>query len=226
MLRARRDIFSSQAAAEAREAEEAADLAYLFENVPKALDRSLDGLGRVAEIVRSMKEFAHPDHKDKVPADLNQALAATLAIAHNEYKYVADVETDFGDLPPVVCYIGELNQAFLNIIVNAAHAIGDVVKGTPRRGRIRIVTRLEVDSVLVAISDTGPGISEDIRANVFDPFFTTKTVGVGTGQGLPIARRVVVDRHGGGLTFKSDPGAGTTFFVRLPLSNGTYPIPV
>ncbi len=155
----------------------------------------------------------------------NHALAATLAIAHSECKYVADVETDFGNLPPVVCYISELNQAFLNIVVNAAHAIGDVVKDTGKRGRIRIVTRLEADGVLVAISDTGPGIPEGIRANVFDPFFTTKEVGKGTEQGLPVARSVVVDKHGGSITFKSEPGSGTTFYIRLPLADRTAPLP-
>ena len=197
------------------EAENAADLDYLMENIPKALERSVEGLGRVATLVRSMKEFAHPEQKQKSPADLNRAIASTLTIARNEYKYVADIETDYGELPPVPCHIGELNQVFLNLIVNAAHAIESAIHGTDRRGLIRVETRPEGDSVRVSISDTGTGIPEEIRDRVFDPFFTTKDVGRGTGQGLSIARSVVVDKHAGTLTFDSELGRGTTFHIRL-----------
>src|SRR5204862_726392 len=122
-------------AAALAEAEEVADLPYLLESAPPALDRSVEGLRRIAEIVRSMKEFAHPEQKEMAAVDINRALTSTLTIARNEYKYVADVETDFAELPPVVCLVGEMNQVFLNIIVNAAHAIGDVVQGTEKRGR-------------------------------------------------------------------------------------------
>jgi PAS domain S-box-containing protein len=209
---------SAPLAREIREAEETADLAYARENVPKALDRALDGLDRVAALVRSMKEFAGTDRREKAPADLNHALASTLAIARNEYKYVADVETDFGDLPLVLCHVNELNQAFLNIIVNAAHAIADVVKDTGQRGRIRITTRRDGTGVVISVQDTGGGIPRDLRAKVFEPFFTTKGVGRGTGQGLSIARNAVVDKHGGQLTFESEPGRGTTFFIHLPVA--------
>jgi len=194
---------------------EDADLDYLLTNVPKAFDRSVDGLQRVATLVRSMKEFAHPDQKEKAKADLNHALSTTLTIARNEYKYVADVETHFGELPPVLCHVNELNQAFLNIIVNASHAIGDVVKGTEQRGKIVITTRAEGDEAVISIADTGGGIPEDIRDKIFEPFFTTKEVGKGTGQGLAIARTAVVDKHGGALTFRSEMGKGTTFEIRL-----------
>lgn len=185
---------------------------------PQALDRCLDGLDRVATIVRSMKEFAHPDSKEKEPIDLNRAIASTITIARNEYKYVAEVETDFAELPPVMCHPGELNQVILNIVVNAAHAIGDAVAGTDHRGRIAVRTSQEGGDVVISIADTGSGIPPAIREHIFDPFFTTKEVGKGTGQGLAIARSVVVDMHHGKLTFESEVGKGTTFFIRLPLT--------
>ena len=198
-------------------AEDEADLDYILTNAPVALDRARDGLGRVAAIVRSMKEFAHPDRKAMAQADLNQAIASTLVIASNEYKYVAEVETRFAELPLVNCYGGEINQVVLNLIVNAAHAIGDVVKGTPAKGLITVSTRVLDDSVEIAISDTGRGIPVDVRARIFDPFFTTKEVGKGTGQGLAIAHNVIVDKHAGTLRFETELGRGTTFYIRLPI---------
>jgi PAS domain S-box-containing protein len=202
-------------------AEDAADIPYLLENVPGAVARCLEGLDRVATIVRSMKEFAHPDAREKRPQDLNHAIDTTLAIARNEYKYVADVETSFGELPPVMCHVGEMNQVVLNIIVNAAHAIGDVVRGTNERGTIRIATRLEGGDAVIAISDTGSGIPPAVQERVFEPFFTTKEVGRGTGQGLAISRSVVVDKHGGSLTFETEGGKGTTFIIRLPIGDSS-----
>ena len=154
---------SKAAAKAAEEAEDDADLDYILENAPVALDRARDGLGRVAAIVRSMKEFAHPDRKEMAQADLNQAIASTLVIASNEYKYVAEVETQFGELPLVNCFAGEINQVVLNLIVNAAHAIGDVVKGTPSKGLITVSTRVLDDSVEIAIADTGKGIPVEVR---------------------------------------------------------------
>ena len=127
------------------------------------------------------------------------------------------METAFSDLPPVICNISDVNQVFLNLLVNAAHAIGDVVKGTGEKGIIRVRTSLDKATVLVSISDTGCGIPEGIREKVFDPFFTTKEIGRGTGQGLAIARSVVVDKHGGTLTFSSEISKGTTFYIRLPV---------
>jgi signal transduction histidine kinase len=206
------------AAKAAAEAEDDADLDYILENAPVALDRARDGLGRVAAIVRSMKEFAHPDRKEMAQVDINQAISSTLVIATNEYKYVAEVETAFAELPLVNCYAGEINQVVLNLIVNAAHAIGDVVTGTDRKGRIKVSTRVLDDQVEIAISDTGKGIPVDVRARIFDPFFTTKEVGKGTGQGLAIARSVVVDKHGGTLHFETEVGQGTTFYIRLPIN--------
>lgn len=199
-------------------AEETADIDYLTEEVPRALDRSVEGLRRVATIVRSMKSFAHPEQSEKCFADLNDALETTLVIARNEYKYVADVETDLGELPPIYCHIGEMNQVFLNLFVNAAHAIADAVIGTDRRGRITVSTRQEGDFVVIAIGDSGTGIPEPVRAKIFDPFFTTKETGRGTGQGLSIARNVIAKQHGGSLTFSTEMGRGTTFFIRIPIA--------
>lgn len=211
----------AQAVRAAGEAEDEVDLDYILEHAPVALDRAREGLGRVAAIVRSMKEFAHPDRQEMVRTDLNQAIASTLVIASNEYKYVAEVETSFGDIPAIDCHAGEINQVVLNLIVNAAHAIGDVVKNTSveaaQKGRIRVSTRLIGDQVEIAIGDTGKGIPPEIRARIFDPFFTTKEVGRGTGQGLAIARTVVVEKHRGTLHFETELGRGTTFYIRLPV---------
>jgi PAS domain S-box-containing protein len=198
-------------------AEEAADLAYLQENVPRSIAATLEGARRVAHIVQAMKSFAHPDRGEKTPADLNAALRSTLTVATNELKYVAEVETDLQPLPLVPCFLSDLNQVFLNLLVNAAHAVGDVVAGTGKRGHIRIKTELDGDHVAISVADTGTGIPEPIRDRVFDPFFTTKGVGKGTGQGLALARSVVVDKHGGTLKFETEVGKGTTFLVRLPL---------
>ncbi len=218
--------YAESASAETRASlsslEQELDLEYLREQVPKTIDRTLQGVQRVATIVRAMKEFAHPDQGEMVAADLNRALQATLEVARNEYKYVADIETDLGDLPLVTCHASEINQVLLNIIVNGAHAIAEAVKGSQSRGRIRISTRREGSDVLVAISDTGTGIPEAIRDKVFDPFFTTKDVGRGTGQGLTIARTIVA-KHRGSIRFETDPGRGTTFLIRIPIDGSPSP---
>ncbi|HEY8927419.1 MAG TPA: ATP-binding protein [Polyangia bacterium] len=206
-------------AADATDQESAIEVGYLLENLPPALDRALEGLNRVATIVRSLKEFAHPDQKDMAAIDLNQAITSTLNIARNEYKYVASVETELGDVSPVKCHGGDVNQVILNLVVNAAHAIGDVVQGTEKLGRIQVRSWEERDSAFISISDTGGGIPAEIRNRIYDPFFTTKPVGKGTGQGLAIARSVI-EKHGGDLTFETEMGVGTTFLIRLPLDGG------
>jgi signal transduction histidine kinase/HAMP domain-containing protein len=205
------------AAQRAAEAEKAADLDYVLENAPPAIDSALEGLGRIATIVRSMKEFAHPDQAVKQSADLNQAIRSTLVVAHNEYKYVAELDTQLADLPLVQCYLGEFNQVILNLLVNASHAISDVVKDSGSLGKITVRSRLDGDEVEISIADTGMGIPEAVRAKIFDPFFTTKEVGKGTGQGLAIARSVIVNKHGGTLRFETECGKGTTFYIRLPV---------
>jgi two-component system NtrC family sensor kinase len=174
-----------------RETEEEIDLPYLEANVPGSFESCQDGVLRISTIVRAMKAFSHPDQREKSLADLNQALQTTLAVARNEYKYVAEVVTEFGDMPAVLCHVGALNQVFLNLIVNAAHAIGDVVGQGGSKGTIRIKTLKEGDLVRIDIADTGSGIPEAIRQRIFEPFFTTKEVGRGTGQGLAIARSIV-----------------------------------
>ncbi|MBI5868338.1 MAG: PAS domain S-box protein [candidate division Zixibacteria bacterium] len=208
-------------------AKESADLVYLKEEVPKAVEQTLDGVARVAKIVRAMKDFSHPDQGQKGPADLNRALQSTLTVAHNELKYVADIVVDLeDDLPSVLCHLSDLNQVFLNLLVNAAHAIAGVVgDGSNGKGKITVRTRRvmsaedpgKVEGVTISVTDTGTGIPEEIRDRVFEQFFTTKEVGRGTGQGLAIARAVVVEKHGGRIWFETKVGSGTTFFVHLPI---------
>ncbi|MEZ5973956.1 MAG: ATP-binding protein [Planctomycetota bacterium] len=201
-----------------REQLEQADVDYLIDEVPHAIVQSLDGIERVTKIVRAMKEFSHPGSEDAVDVDINHALASTIAVATNEWKYVAEVETRFdGALPMVPCLPGELNQVFLNILVNAAHAIADQVADSGDLGTITVSTEQDEEHAIVRISDTGGGIPEDVQTRIFDPFFTTKEVGKGTGQGLAIARAVIVKKHGGILDFESTPGRGTEFRIRLPL---------
>jgi PAS domain S-box-containing protein len=200
-----------------KQQEEEADLDYIRSAVPKSIASTIDGVGRVARIVQSMKAFAHPDRGERSPADINTALQNTLTVATNELKYVAKVETALGDIPSIPCYLSDLNQVFLNLLVNAAHAIGDAVGQSGQRGTITVRTYVEKGSLVVAISDTGTGIPPAVQSRIFEPFFTTKAVGKGTGQGLALARSVVVEQHGGSITFETAMGKGTTFFIRLPL---------
>ena len=196
-----------------REAERAIDLGYIQEGLAASFASMAEGVKRVSQLVHALKEFGHPDSGTKEAGDINAAVRRTVVVVTNEYRYVADVELDLGDLPPVVCSIGELQQVILNLIVNAAHAIADL--GSTERGTIRIGTRMEGDSVVISVADTGCGMPPDIQAKIFDPFFTTKAVGRGTGQGLSIAR-MIVDKHHGTLAVESQVGRGTTFLVRIP----------
>ncbi len=187
-------------------------------DIGEALEGMLEGTSRITSTLRAMKEFMHPVQREKAPADINLALLNTLTVARSEYKYVAQVETDLQeDLPLVTCHIGDLNQVFLNVIVNAAQAIAEAVNGRREMGLIRVRTYREGQDVVVAISDSGVGIAREAQPHVFEPFYTTKAPGRGTGQGLAISRTIVVDRHGGDIAFTSEPGVGTTFYVRLPL---------
>jgi PAS domain S-box-containing protein len=197
-----------------------ADVDFLRAEIPKALVQMQDGVQRVATIVRALKAFAHPDRAEMVTSNLNEALLSTLTVSQSETRYVANVETALGEIPPVLCRVGELNQAFLNIIVNAAHAIAGVVKDTGALGLIRVETRREGEHVVIEISDTGGGIPERVRDKIFEPFFTTKAFGQGTGQGLAIARSVVVKKHGGSIKVQTEVGRGTTFVIRLPIDGG------
>jgi signal transduction histidine kinase len=182
-------------------------------------------VARVAKIVRAMKDFSHPGFEAKAPTDLNQAIESTVTVARNEWKYVADLDLVLDpQLPLVPCLPGEINQVILNLVVNAAHAIGDVVgAGAGGKGRIRVSTSRQGDWAEIRVQDTGAGIPESARARIFDPFFTTKAVGKGTGQGLTIAYSVVVQQHGGTIEFETELGQGTTFLVRLPLPTDPPP---
>ena len=196
---------------------EGVDLDFIREEAPRAVSQSLDGARRVATIVAAMKEFSHPDRAEKALADLNEAIASTITIARNEWKYVAEMETDFDPLlPPVLCYRGDINQVVLNLLVNAAHAIRE--KGAQgAKGRITVRTRWRKDVAEISVADTGAGIPEEIRSRIFEPFFTTREVGSGTGQGLALAHTVIVKKHQGRIWFETETGRGTTFYVHLPL---------
>ena len=194
------------------------DLPYLQEHLPAALDRAVDGLARVGEIVRSMNVLSHADQTQKSPLDLTRAIQSTLVVAKNVYKDVADVETDFAELPPITCHGSQINQVILNLVVNAAHAIADRVKDTAERGLITINTCRDEHEIVICVSDTGTGIPEPIRERIFEPFFSTKDVGRGTGQGLSIVRDVVRG-HGGSVIFQTEMNKGTTFFVHLPINH-------
>jgi len=201
-----------------------ADFDYLKEEIPRALNQSLEGVDRVAKIVRAMKEFSHPA-REKTATDLNRAIQSTITVASNEWKYVAEVDMDLdANLPAVHCSPAEFNQVVLNMVVNAAHAIGDVVgDGAKGKGKIKVKTRPDGDWAVIEISDSGCGMPPHIQQRIFDPFFTTKEVGKGTGQGLAIAHNVVVDKHGGTIKVVSAPGAGTTFIIRLPIGGKSEP---
>ncbi len=209
---------SREAVQEIVAAVQRADAGDLLAEIPTAIEQTIEGVTRVSTLVSAMKEFSHPGTKEKTPVDLNHAIQSTLTVAANEWKYVAEVETEFDpSLPLVSCLPGELNQVILNLIVNAAHAIADVVgKAGSGKGKIRLQTRNCLDWIEIRIQDTGTGIPEKLRARIFDPFFTTKEIGKGTGQGLSIARSVIVDKHGGSIHFETEEGKGTTFIVRLP----------
>jgi PAS domain S-box-containing protein len=192
------------------------DLPYLSQQLPKALERSLDGLKRVAEIVRSMRELAHPDRPEMSEVDINHLIRNALVVARAEYKYVAEVATELAPLPLVRCHAGELNQVMLNLLVNASHAIADIVAGSGRKGLITVSSRIDGEAIVISVADTGGGIPEAIRHRIFEPFFTTKEVGRGTGQGLAISHNIIVNRHGGAIDCDSQLGKGTVFHVHLP----------
>jgi signal transduction histidine kinase len=213
---AAREAALSQAVADATATAEAADMAFLRKEIPASIDQSLEGIERISEIVKAIKEFSHPDAKEKTAIDINHAIETTITVARNQWKYVAELETDFDDtLPHVPCLPGELNQVILNLIVNAAHAIEDV--GSDEKGRITVSTRKFDDRVEIRVRDTGVGIPLENREKIFDPFFTTKQPGKGTGQGLAISHTIITKKHGGTVSLNSEVGKGSTFIISLPL---------
>ena len=195
------------------------DLNFLLAETPRAIEQSLEGVNSVTRIVHAMRDFSHPGSGEKVPIDLNQTVESTLVVAAHEWKCVANLVKEFQPgLPRVPCLPGELNQVILNLVVNAAHAIAEAKGGDScAKGTITISTRQDGDWVEIQVGDTGTGIPEAIRDKVFDPFFTTRSVGEGTGQGLAIARNVIVGRHNGTLSFQTQHGVGTVFTIRLPI---------
>jgi two-component system NtrC family sensor kinase len=207
--------------ADVEAAAKGADLAYLNEQIPQAITQTLEGVERVADIVRAMKNFSHPGGEGMEAVDLNKAIESTITVARNEWKYVAEIVTHFDPaLPPVPCLAGDFNQVILNIVINATHAIAGVVgDGAAGKGTITVSTHHDGDWAEIHIRDTGTGIPEEHRSKVFDHFFTTKEVGKGTGQGLAIAHAVVVEKHGGTITFETEMGRGTTFIIRLPIEH-------
>ncbi|MFK7861672.1 MAG: response regulator [Granulosicoccus sp.] len=202
-----------------QEALENADIEYLVDRVPKALDRAKNGLERVSNIVKAMNEFSHPNQREMSIADLNSAVESTLVVAANEYKYSATLNTELQELPPVHCHIGNINQVLLNLIINATHAIVDQHGSSVSDGMITVKSWVEGEKVVVSVTDNGSGIPEPIQSRIFDPFFTTKEIGKGTGQGLSISHKIVVENHGGQLHFDTEQGVGTTFYVTLPIDS-------
>lgn len=218
---ARRGDVTPQLLESVAELHKKSKLDYLREQVPRAIQQSLEGLGQVSSIVKAMKEFSHPSGAQRQPFDIHDVIESTTLVAKNEWKYVAELRLDFDwSLPPVLLLRNEFSQVILNLIVNAAHAIADSLPpGSSDKGEIAISTRARGASVEVRVADTGTGIPEELRSRVFEPFFTTKEVGRGTGQGLAIAYSVIVDKHGGTISLESEVGRGTTFIVQLPLES-------
>lgn len=205
----------------ASDSNEEGDLDYAMQEIPQAIEETLEGIEAVADIVRSLKEFSHPGAEEKVFLDINQALHSTAIVSKNEWKYVAEISWDLDPLiGEIKCFPGELNQVFLNIIINAAHAIETNKKlhNIEERGLIKIKTSKDEDNLVITISDNGTGIEDHIKGKVFEPFFTTKEVGKGTGQGLSLAYSTVVQKHKGKIWFDSKFGSGSTFYISLPIA--------
>uniref|UniRef100_UPI0035C9F333 ATP-binding protein n=1 Tax=uncultured Caballeronia sp. TaxID=1827198 RepID=UPI0035C9F333 len=190
---------------------ESVDITFLKEDIPVLMGETKDGIIRVRKIVQALTEFSRiGDHLEWRSANLHQGIDATLNIIHSEVKYKADVVKDYGQIPDVECLPSEINQVIMNLLVNAAHALGE------ERGRITICTREEHDTVSIEISDTGCGIPNENLSRIFDPFYTTKAVGKGTGLGLSLSYSIV-QKHDGTLSVESEVGRGTTFRLTLPV---------
>lgn len=207
-------------AKEIKETLEEVDYEFIREEIPQAIEQSLEGIERITTIVRAMKDFSHPGSSQKELVDLNQAIESTATVCSNKWKYAADLEFDFQySMPHVPCFLGEFNQVILNLIVNAADAIAEQNAENGEKGKITVSTSIVGDDAVITVVDNGPGMPEKVQAKIFDPFFTTKVVGKGTGQGLAISQDVIVQKHGGSIDVQSKEGEGTTFTVRHPLSN-------
>jgi PAS domain S-box-containing protein len=195
------------------------DLQFLLEEIPHAVSESLSGINQVSSIIKAMKQFAHPEQENLTQVDINKMLEQTATISKNEWKYVADLQLELErGIPEISGFPGPLNQVFLNLIINAAHAISEKMEKTGKKGRIVICTKVEHSAVVITVTDTGCGISEDMKQKIFDPLFTANTPGRGTGQGLSFAYSIIHEKHRGTLDVESKAGVGSTFTIRLPLS--------
>ena len=213
------DAFDELVTAANANREPDADIEFLAEEVPQAIGQTLEGIDRVATIVRAMKAFGHPGTEEKVDTDINESVRNALVVASNTIKQVAVVRTELGELPRVWCHPGDINQVIVNIVINACHAMADKIGTGSELGTLTVGTSVDGDDVLITIADTGTGVPDEIAGRLFEPFFTTKEVGRGTGQGLSLSYALVTDRHNGSLTFTSTPQVGTTFTVRLPIAD-------
>lgn len=195
------------------------DTQYLMDEIPRAIDESLEGVDRITTIVKALKDFSHPGYEGQSTIDINAAIRTTIAVARNEWTQVAEMNTELEEeLPLVPCYPGELNQVLLNLVVNAADAIKESIsQGLGAKGTITVATRRDGEVVEVLVADTGVGIDAAIEARVFEPFFTTKPAGKGSGQGLALCHAIVVGQHHGSIHFEHLEPTGTAFIVRLPL---------
>ena len=197
---------------------ETADIEFLTEEIPKAIDQSSEGIECISRIVKAMKDFAHPGAAGMTNSNLNKAIETTITVAKSEWKYVSEMKTELEpNLPSVPCLVNEFNQVILNLIVNARDTIADVVGNSGSKGTITISTSHDDRYAEIRVSDTGKGIPENIRKRIFDPFFTTKEVGKGSGQGLSIAYNVIAKKHHGEFFLETEEGKGTTFIIKLPL---------
>jgi len=204
---------------EAKKMEKQAKFSFFKAEIPRALSQSEEGLERVTNIVKAMKDFSHMGNEEMSLEDINKAIESTITISKNEWKYVAELNTDLDpNLPMVNCFVGDIKQVILNLVVNASHAIKDALEDSKEKmGTITIRTYTENSSIFIKISDTGTGIPETARDKVFDHFFTTKEVGKGTGQGLSMAYQTIVEKHKGNISFETEMGKGTTFIIQLPV---------
>lgn len=190
-------------------AQQKADLEFLREDLPSLLHESQDGLNRVTKIVQDLKHFSRVDQAEHQLANLNEALESTLNVVWNEIKYKAEVVRELGDIPEIECVPAQINQVFMNLLVNAAQAI-------EQRGSITLRSGLENGYVWFEFADTGKGMNAETVKRIFEPFYTTKPVGQGTGLGLSISYDIIVKKHGGRIDVSSEPGQGTTFRLWLP----------
>jgi len=197
---------------------ESIDYEFLRDEVPRALEQSIEGIERITHIVKAMKTFSHPGSQTMEHADLNKAIESTVTVCENRWKYAAELELDLDPaMPDVPCLLGDFNQVILNLVVNAADALEARHGEQQNKGRIEVRTRVDGAFAVVEVTDTAGGVPAAIRDRIFDPFFTTKGVGKGTGQGLSICQDVIVKKHGGTLECDVREGEGTTFRIRLPL---------